>query len=174
MLLCLNSILIILLTLTLKKLAEHIASGAFVCPSFRPFIRSSCFLVHSITLELCMLLFYFSYRFLMKKIADTYLFLDRIMPLSWIMTLWKIWMQMKKIADTYFFLDRIMPLSWVMILWKNMDTNEKKKKNSWHVFFSRQDHAPFLSYDPLKTIRTQFCRQNISKSIKARALKLDK
>ena len=36
---------------TSKKLEEHIASGLFVRPSFRPSVRSSRFLMHSITLE---------------------------------------------------------------------------------------------------------------------------
>ena len=38
---------------TAKKLEGHVASGAFVHPS----VRSSRFLMHSITLEPCMLLF---------------------------------------------------------------------------------------------------------------------
>ena len=43
-----------LMPTTWKKLEGHIASGAFV----HPFIRSSRFLMHSITLEPCMLLFF--------------------------------------------------------------------------------------------------------------------
>ena len=71
---------------TSKKLEGHIASGLFV----RPSVRSSRFLMHSITLEPWKLLFWnFLYEFLMKKIADTCFSLDRIMPLFWVMALWK-------------------------------------------------------------------------------------
>ena len=53
---------------TSKKLEGHIASGLFVRPSVRPSVRSSCFLMHSITLKPWMLLFWnFIYGFLMKK-----------------------------------------------------------------------------------------------------------
>ena len=38
-------------------------------------------------------------------------------------------------------------------------------------FFSYQDYALFLSYDPLKKIWMESCQQTISKSIEARALK---
>ena len=48
-----GQILSIFMPPTLKKLEEHIASGAFICSSFRP----SHFLMHSIILETCMLLF---------------------------------------------------------------------------------------------------------------------
>ena len=74
---------------TLKKLEGHIASGAFVYPSFCRFVCSSRILMHSIPWELSKLLFRnFLYGFLIK--------------------------------------------------------------NSWHIFFSQQDYAPFLSYGPLK------------------------
>ena len=38
-------------------------------------------------------------------------------------------------------------------------------------FFSYQDYAPFLSYGPFEKIWMNFCQQNISKAIEARALK---
>ena len=41
-------------------------------------------------------------------------------------------------------------------------------------FFSHQDYAPFLSNGPLQKIRMKSSQQNISKSIKARALKVNK
>ena len=89
---------------TSKKMEGHIASGTF--------IRSSRFLMHCRTLELCMLLF--------------------LKFLTWI-----------------------------------------PHKKGRYVFFSRQDYAPFLSYGPLKKIWMKSCQQNLSKTIKARALKLE-
>ena len=72
---------------TLKKLEGHIASGSFI----RLSVCLSRFLIHSITLEMCMLLF------------------------------WLIWIPHEKIADTYFSLDRVMPLFLSYGPWKNMD-----------------------------------------------------
>ena len=89
---------------TSKKLDGHIASGLFVRPSFRPSVRSSRFLMHSITLELL------------------------------------IWIPHEKIADMFFFLTGLCPFS---ELW------------------------------PFEKIWMQSCQQNISKTIEARALKLD-
>ena len=44
-----------------------------------------------------------------------------------------IWIPREKKNDTYFFLDRIMPLFWVMALWKNTDAilSAKYLNNCW-------------------------------------------
>ena len=64
-----------------------------VCACVRPSVHASvryAFWWHSITSEPCMLGFWnFIYGVFMKKIIDTYFFPIRIMPLSWVMALWK-------------------------------------------------------------------------------------
>ena len=66
-----------------------------VCPSVRPSVCLSRFLMHSITLEPWMLLFWnFLYGFLMKKIVDTYFFfLTGLCTFSELWPFEKIWMQ---------------------------------------------------------------------------------
>ena len=46
------------------------------------------------------------------------------------------------------------------------------KKIANRVFFSFPSYLPFWSYDPLKIFEKKSCQQDISKSIKARGLKL--
>ena len=48
-----RSIYIFIMPPTSKKLERHIASGLFICLSVRPSVRSSRFLMHSITLKPC-------------------------------------------------------------------------------------------------------------------------
>ena len=60
-----------------------------VCACVRPCVRPLQFLMHSITSEPCMLGFWnFIYGFFMKKYLICF-FPIAIMPLSWVMALWK-------------------------------------------------------------------------------------
>ena len=66
---------------TLKKVGGHIASGLSVSSFVPSFVRLSRFLVHSITLEPGVLMFWkFIYGFLLKKIGDPYFFYPNYLP----------------------------------------------------------------------------------------------
>ena len=86
-------LLVLIMPPTSKKLEGHIASGTFVRACVRlsvcQCIRPLHFLMHSITSEPCMLGFWNFIKILHEKIADLYFFSIRIMPLSWVMALWK-------------------------------------------------------------------------------------
>ena len=114
----------------------------FLCPNFeevwvaycfwgiRPSIRSSRFLMHSITLEPCMLLFWnFFYGFLIK-IADIF-FLDRIVLLSWVMAVWKnmdaILSQKLLKLEPWTLVNRLI----VMRRWPDELLKKIKKNTSW-------------------------------------------
>ena len=151
------------------------------------------------------------------KIADTY-FPVRIMPLSWVMALLKIfeWNLVSKMSKktikaralkvneciasndwmSWLTFEEIPTnTSWVMALGKfghlyiacfvmHSLTLEPctlgfwnfiyrfHMKNSWYIFFSCQDYAPFLSCGLLKNIWMKSCQHNFSKIIKLEPWKL--
>ena len=107
---------------TLKKLEGHIASGTFVHACVHLSVRVSvryAFWCKGKVLK-------FHVWIPHEKIADTYFFFPRqdYAP----------FLSYEKIADTYFFFPvRIMPLSWVMALWRNMGgiLSARYLKNYW-------------------------------------------